>query len=203
MLAALLVISTAVYGGVALKSHFDDPDTGGSTLDGLAAAEENIPDQVAAIRWLDDRSGRPTIVAAPGIAVYAWSASPASSLTGFPTLAGVSHEIQYRGREAYVGRVRAVNTIYLGSDGWRAELLSRYDVEYVYVGPAERDRYGDIRPFDRLRGVTAAFSIDDVTIYAVNHSRLPTTDENASEVEDRRSFGDWTASETGAATASS
>lgn len=180
VLAALLVISTAVYGGVALKGHFDDPDTGGSTLDGLAAAEENIPNQVAAIRWLDDRSGRPTIVAAPGIAVYDWSASPASSLTGFPTIAGVSHEIQYRSREAYVDRVRAVNTVYLGSDGWRAELLSRYDVEYVYVGPAERDRYGDIRPFDGLPGVTVAFSADDVTIYAVNGSRLPESDRNVS-----------------------
>ncbi|EMA46733.1 DUF2298 domain-containing protein [Halococcus saccharolyticus] len=180
VLAAVLVVSTAVYGGVALKSHFDDPDTGGSTLDGLAAAEENIPDQVAAIRWLDNRSGRPTIVAAPGIAVYAWSASPASSLTGFPTIAGVSHEIQYRSREAYVDRVRAVNTIYLGSDAWRAELLSRYDVEYVYVGPSERDRYGDIRPFDGLLGVTVAFRADDVTIYAVNHSRLSESDRNVS-----------------------
>jgi YYY domain-containing protein len=173
-LAALLVVSTGAFGAVALASHFVGDDADGPTLDGMAAAEEEIPGQVAAIRWLDDRSGRPTVLAAPGLAVYAWSASPAASLTGLPTVVGVSHEIQYRNRTAYIERARAVNTLYLAPDGWRADLLAAYDVEYVYVGPAERARYGDVRSFADLRGVTVAFRADDVTIYAVNRSRLPT-----------------------------
>ncbi|WP_049902377.1 DUF2298 domain-containing protein [Halococcus agarilyticus] len=180
VLAAVLVVSTGTFGVVALGSHFATADPDERTLDGLAAAEEEIPGQVAAIRWLDDRSGRPTIVSAPGLAVYAWSASPAASLTGAPTVVGVSHEIQYRNRTAYIERARAVNTIYLGPDDWRADLLAAYDVEYIYVGPTERARYGDVRSFADLRGVTVALRADDVTIYAVNESRLPESDRNAS-----------------------
>ncbi|WP_256684677.1 DUF2298 domain-containing protein [Halococcus qingdaonensis] len=171
-LAAVLVLSTAAFGGVAVQRHFADPNVEEPTLDGLAAAEENVPGQVAAIRWLDDRSGRPTIVSAPSRYVYRWSASPAASLTGVPTVVGVSHEAQYRGRQTYLDRVYAVNTIYLGSAERRAALLERYDVRYVYVGPTERDRYGDIRPFSELQGVSVAFQEDNVTIYAVDQERL-------------------------------
>ncbi|GAA0453004.1 DUF2298 domain-containing protein [Halococcus dombrowskii] len=172
VLAAVLVLSTAAFGGVAVQRHFADPNVEEPTLDGLAAAEENVPGQVAAIRWLDNRSGRPAIVSAPSRYVYRWSASPAASLTGVPTVVGVSHEAQYRGRQTYLDRVYAVNTIYLGSAERRAALLERYDARYVYVGPTERDRYGDIRPFSELQGVTVAFAADNVTIYAVDQERL-------------------------------
>jgi YYY domain-containing protein len=172
VLAALLVISTGVYGVVALQSHFADPHPEEPTLDGLAAAEQNIPGQVPAIQWLYNRTGRPTIVSAPGWYPYRWSASPAASLTGVPTVVGVSHEAQYRGRKTYLKRVRAVNTIYLGPDKRRAALLEKYNVEYIYVGPTERRRYGDIRPFSPLRGVSIAFQVGSVTIYAVNQTRL-------------------------------
>ncbi|WP_435076941.1 DUF2298 domain-containing protein [Halococcus sp. AFM35] len=177
VLTTLLVLSTAVFGGVAVQRHFANPNVEEPTLDGLAAAEENVPGQVAAIRWLDNRSGRPTIVSAPGRYVYRWSASPAASLTGVPTVAGVSHEAQYRGRQTYLNRVYEVNTIYLGTAERRAELLEKYDVEYIYVGPTERERYGDIVPFAELRGVSVAFREDNVTIYEVNQERLGAPDE--------------------------
>jgi YYY domain-containing protein len=174
--AALLVLSTAAFGGVAVQRHFAHPNVEEPTLDGLAAAEENVPGQVAAIRWLDNRSGRPTVVSAPGRYVYRWSASPAASLTGVPTVAGVSHEAQYRGRETYLNRVYEVNTIYLGPAERRAELLEKYGVEYIYVGPTERERYGDFAPFADLRGVSVAFREDNVTIYEVNQERLRASD---------------------------
>ena len=179
VLAALLVLSTAVFGAVAVQRHFANPGVEEPTLDGLAAAKENVPGQVAAIRWLDDRPGRPTIVSAPGRYVYRWSASPAASLTGVPTVAGVSHEAQYRGQETYLDRVYAVNTVYLGSAERRAALLERFDVEYVYVGPTERDRYGDVRSFAELRGVSVAFQEDNVTIYAVDQERLRAVETDA------------------------
>jgi YYY domain-containing protein len=178
VLAVILVLSTAIFGGVAVQRHFADPNVEEPTLDGLAAAEENIPGQVAAIRWLDNRSGRPTIVSAPGRYVYRWSASPAASLTGVPTVAGVSHEAQYRGRGTYLDRVYAVNTIYLGSAERRVALLAEYDVEYIYVGPTERLRYGDFPLFSELRGVSVAFQEDNVTIYEVNREQLRAPDEN-------------------------
>jgi YYY domain-containing protein len=180
VLAVMLVLSTAAFGAVAVQRHFDDPTIEEPTLDGMAAAERNIPGQVAAIRWLDNRSGRPTIVSAPGRYVYRWSASPAASLTGVPTVAGVSHEAQYRGRETYLNRVYEVNTIYLGPPERRIALLDEYDVEYIYVGPVERERYGDIRLFAELPGVSAAFEEDSVTIYAVDQERLRAVSGNES-----------------------
>ena len=171
-LAALLVISTAAFGGVALTSHFSNPTVEEPTLDGMAAAENNIPGQVEAIEWLYDRPNRSTIVSAASPYIYRWSAAPAASLTGAPTVVGVPHEIQFRGRTAYFDRVRDVNAIYLGSDERRAALLDKYDVRYIYVGPTERARYGDIASFSSLRGVHIAFRAGTVTIYAVDQSRL-------------------------------
>lgn len=172
VLAALLLISTAVYGGVALRSHFADSEIEEPTLDGMAAAERNIPGQVNGIEWLYERPGRPTFVSAPGRRVYVWSASPAASLTGVPTVAGVSHEAQFRSREAYISRVYAINTIYLGSDERRAALLEQYGVEYIYVGPTERARYGYGVSFDEMRGVQVAYENRTATIYSVNQERL-------------------------------
>jgi YYY domain-containing protein len=167
----LLIITTAAFGGIALGSHFTEPgepNIENPTLDGMAAAERNIPGQVEAIQWLYNHSGRPNMISAPAWRVYRWSASPAASLTGIPTVVGVSHEAQYRGRRTFEKRVRAVNTIYLGSDEQRATLLKRYNVRYIYVGPTERIRYGDIRPFSTLRGVSVAFQAGNVTIYEVH-----------------------------------
>lgn len=175
VLVVLLMVSTAAFGGVALSSHFTEPgepDVENPTLDGMAAAERNIPGQVEAIKWLYNRSGRPNIVSAPAWRVYRWSASPAASLTGIPTMAGVSHEAQYRGQQTYLKRVRAVNTIYLGSDEQRVRLLDRYNISYIYVSPTERIRYGNIRPFSTLRGVSVAFQAGNVTIYEVDHHKL-------------------------------
>ena len=172
VLAALLLLSTAVYGGVALRSHFADSELGEPTLDGMAAAERNIPGQVNGIEWLYDRPGRPTFVSAPGRRVYIWSASPAASLTGVPTVAGVSHEAQFRSRRAYLRRVYAVNTIYLGSNERRARLLDKYDVEYIYVGPTERIRYGYGVSFESLGGVRVAYENRTTTIYRVDQRRL-------------------------------
>lgn len=179
VLAALLVLSTAVFGGVAVQRHFAHPGVEEPTLDGLAAAKENVPGQVAGIRWLDARPGRPTIVSAPGRYVYRWSASPAASLTGVPTVAGVSHEAQYRGQRTYLDRVYAVNTIYLGGAERRAALLDEYGVDYVYVGPTERLRYGDFTPFSELRGVRVAFREDNVTIYEIDRERLRAVEDES------------------------
>ena len=171
-LAALLVVSTMGFGVVAVDSHFANPAVDEPTLDGLAAAENNIPGQVAGIEWLDNRSGRPTIVSAASPYLYRWSAAPAASLTGSPTVIGLPHEIQFRNRTAYYNRAYAVNTIYIGTDQQRAALLEKYDVQYIYVGPTERIRYGYISSFDELQGVRVAYQQDTVTIYAVDQSRL-------------------------------
>lgn len=169
VITVLLVTST--FAGFAIQEKFSDTDR--ATLDGMAPIRAEHPQEAEAIAWIDNRSGRPTIVSAPATEeyIYGWHANPASSLTGVPTVAGWSHEADYRSQSAYRTRVAHVSTIFEGPPSRQVQLLDQYGVEYIYVGPTERKRYDD-HSFDHLRGVSEAFENDRVTIYEVNHSRL-------------------------------
>jgi len=140
VLVVVLLLSVSLYGAFSVAWAVDT-GRGDPTLDARDYLGEHHPREVRAIEYLDDRPGQPTIATAPGVEIYRWANGP-SSLTGVPTLAGWIHEVGYRGPEAYFGRVRAVNRLFNGTADRRAELVDRYDVDYVYVGPVERDRYG-------------------------------------------------------------
>ena len=161
----VLLVALAIYpafGTVwAVGSGSEDP-----TLDARAYVATDHPEEAAAIAWLANRSGQPTMVSAPGTAIYRWVNGP-SSLTGVPTVAGWSHEVGYRGHDPYWDRVRDVEIIYETAEHRsRMALLEKYDVTYVYVGPIERSRY-DPPDFAREPNITIAYADDDVTIYEV------------------------------------
>jgi YYY domain-containing protein len=178
-----LVLSTSVYGGLALSAHFDHG--GQATLDATAFVEREHPEDAPAIDYVDSLDGQPTLLSAPATSrcldldaeypcppgMYDWDSSPAASLTGVPTVAGWAHEIGYRGEDAYVDRARDVDAIYTGDPETRARLLAAYDVEYIWVGAAERDRYGSVS-FAESPGVEPVFEEGRVTIYRVDHDRL-------------------------------
>ncbi|MFB6091139.1 MAG: DUF2298 domain-containing protein [Halobellus sp.] len=182
-LALVLVASTSVYGALAVGAHFQTGPAGGATLDATRFVETQHPGYDRAIEWVDEREGQPTILEAPGTryypggsdqrerVMYSWHANPASSLTGVPTVAGWQHEVGYRGREAYRARVRDVDAMYTGNATVRAELIRKYRVQYIWVSPNERARYGSVS----FSG--AAFEVvhrsGDVTIYAVEYDALP------------------------------
>ncbi len=179
-LAAGVVVSTSVYAGFALPVHAADPgpavDATGATLDGTAYLEVTFPAEAPAIRWLDAREGRPAIVtAAPG--GYWWrpsqgdGASAPASLTGLPTVLGWHHERQYRGPDAYQRRIGHVGEIYGGAPDRQRALLARYDVRYVYVGPAERASYPRVTVGD-LEAVSVAARWGEVTVFRVDQSAL-------------------------------
>jgi YYY domain-containing protein len=183
VLALLLVVATSSYGVLAVGQHLqygrEDP-----TTDALAFVDERHPESAAAVAWLRERDGQPTMVSAPATdwkagagrgyppGTYAWGSSPGASLTGVPTVAGWDHEVGYRGREPYYRRVADVDAVYTGADATQADLLREYDVRYVWVGPTERDRYGRLTVTD-LRGVDAVHRSGAVTVYEVDPSRLP------------------------------
>ncbi|WP_335999520.1 DUF2298 domain-containing protein [Halorientalis halophila] len=177
--AVLLLASTSVYGVLALTSHATSDSavarTENPTLDATAFVETTHADEAPAIRWIGDLEGRQTIVTVPGN--YVWDrgrnggSSAPSSLTGVPTVLGWHHEVGYRGQEAYDRRAEDVRDIYSGDQETSAALLAKYDVSYVYVGPAERATYNRIR-IDEIEGVTVAKEWDAVTIYEVDQSRL-------------------------------
>ncbi|WP_058367160.1 DUF2298 domain-containing protein [Haloparvum sedimenti] len=185
-LVALLLLATAPYAPMALGQHAAVHDAG--TLDATAFVEAEHPSEAAAIDWLDEEAThRDTLLEAPGASyspeglaanpgepgIYTWRANPASSLTGIPTVAGWSHEVGYRGREAYTERVAAVDRAYAGSDAERVAALREYGVDYVWVGPTERDRYGDVS-FDRFAGIEVAYETETVTVYRVDSEELAT-----------------------------
>jgi YYY domain-containing protein len=179
VLAAVLVVTTSIYGSFALVSHVDGTqlDTVDElTLDATAFVDVEHADEAPAIDWIDDLEGQPTIVTgAPG--GYTWDAaagkgaSAPASLTGVPTVLGWFHEAQYRGDETYRPRLEAVRTIYTGAEGQQSAALRRYDVAYVYVGPAERARSDDVTITDHP-ALTVAASFEHVTVYAVRQSAL-------------------------------
>ncbi len=162
---AVLVLSTGVYGVLAVGNHVD----GGSArhLDGTAWIDRFHPDEAPAIDWLDDREGQPTILTRPGEA-YTWHGG-ISVFTGLPTVIGWQHHERGFGRSpaAVAARVADVDAIYTGRAAVQRDLLAKYDVTYVYVGPAERERYGDGITVDELGGLTVAEEFDAVTIYRV------------------------------------
>jgi YYY domain-containing protein len=167
---AAVVLAAGAYGAVYVPGNVADaadPD-----LDALDAVERRHPAEVRAIRWLDRREGTPTLLSAPGVPQKRWNASPAASLTGIPTVAGWRHEAQYRSPAAYRTRVDHADAMYAAAPRRQVALLRRYDVQYVYVGPAERERYDDPGSIARLRGVTVAFSNPTVTVYRVDRDRL-------------------------------
>jgi len=85
-----------------------------------------------------------------------------------PTVLGWPfHELQWRGTaESFAGREEDVRILYTARD-WEAALpiLQKYNIRYVYVGPAERSQYGDdgLTKFDR--NMNAIYQSDGVTIY--------------------------------------
>ena len=184
--ALLLVTSVALYGGFALSGHLGSPaaenQPHGQTLNGTAYVEHEYPEEAAAIRWLDDQKDGTTIVsAAPG--TYTWDpadgegASAAASLTGQPTVLGWHHQIGYRGFGPYEDRLEDVEAIYTGEDELRACLLSTYDVDYVYVGPAEENRY-DERTLEGAAGLDEPIQHGEVLLYPVDGDEVAEYDNS-------------------------
>ena len=170
ILLALALVSLSIYAAFSLawvvRTGEETP-----TFDAHAYIEDRHPEEAAAIEWLSQREGQPTMVSAPGVEIYRWVNGP-SSMTGIPTVAGWAHEIGYRGEEDYRRRVHDVGILFdTREPESRAVLLEKYDVEYIYVGPIERERY-DIQDYDAEPGISVAYQDDHVTIYKVDSTGL-------------------------------
>jgi YYY domain-containing protein len=110
------------------------------SLNGATNIARYHPDDWAAIEWLRDNvEGTPVILEAPGKS-YNYEGR-ISAFTGFPTVLGWAlHESQWRGNYVEQGkREPDIQTIYTASDLQQAnELLHKWEVDYLIVGPPER-----------------------------------------------------------------
>ncbi len=113
------------------------------TLDGVAYVKTLAPGDYEAIKWLNENiKGQPVILEAPGGA-YQFT-SHISAMTGLPTVIGwLTHEVMWHNSwDAVSGRNTDVDTIYQTADNEEAlSLLDKYNVEYVYIGDLEKQRY--------------------------------------------------------------
>jgi uncharacterized membrane protein len=95
-------------------------------------------------------------------------------MTGLPTVIGWTntHEVMWRGNwDKVAGRDTDVDNIYKSPDSDKAlALLRKYNVEYVYVGKLEKEKY----PAESLQKFSSdserykpIYEKDGVTIYQV------------------------------------
>jgi len=165
----LLVAAGMIYPVLAIadKTNYFQ---GEPTLNGTAWIADQRPSDYAAIAWL--RANAPddaVILEAPGASYAAYQyTGRVSALTGLPTLLGWGgHESQWRGNyDEPARREPDIEALFNTSDLRQArQLLDKYNITYVYVGPLERERYSPqgLNKFERLMDVV--FQQDDVTIY--------------------------------------
>ena len=165
--AIVLLVASLYYpaAAAASKSNFFNRDP---TLDGLDFVRSRGGAEYAAIQFIKDN-----VEPGSGIveAVGEWfDAGLISRSTGVPTVFNwPGHEIQWRGSsEALDGREQDVERVYETEDPLEARnLLAKYDVDYVYVGPRERSKHSGLalENFEDL--LETVFRQDDVAIYKV------------------------------------
>ena len=165
--AVVLVVCGLYYPAAAAATKVQEGGFASSpTLDGLAYVRNSRPAEYAAIEFIKDNlPGDAAIVESVG---EWYEAGLISRSTGVPTVFNwPGHEIQWRGSTETIGdRQIDVSAIYTTSDPERARiLLSKYDVDYVYVGPRERLAH-DGPGLDKFpEFMDTVFQQDDVVIY--------------------------------------
>jgi YYY domain-containing protein len=113
------------------------------TLDGLEYIKKLYPGDYEGINWINENiDGYHIILEAPGGA-YSYT-SRVSTMTGLPTVIGwLTHEVIWRNSwDVVSGRDTDSDTIYQTTDeGEALALLRKYNVEYIFIGSVERERY--------------------------------------------------------------
>lgn len=112
-------------------------------LDATAYLETTFPEDAAAIRWLNDNvTGDSVVLEANGDSYSDYER--VSAMTGLPTVLGwYVHEWLWRGDTGALNeRAQEVETIYTSTNQEEVKaLLEKYQVEYIFVGAREREKY--------------------------------------------------------------
>ena len=142
------------------------------TLDGMAYIEMVDEGDYEAIQWVNENiDGSPVVLEAPQVS---GKLSPrVSTFTGLPTVLGGWVESMWRHASGFniEAREEDADTIYTTVDNSEAlELLKKYDVEYIYIGTVEIEKYdGDgLQKFAvHTENYGLIYDYEGVTIYKV------------------------------------
>lgn len=161
---------TVGYFGNSVKSWFGNI-WNPSEYQGLNAVtylETDFTEDAAAIRWLKANiKDAPVVLEANGDSYTGYERVSAS--TGLPTILGwYVHEWLWRNDVEDLNQKSAdVESIYTAADAERVkELIAQYDVEYIFVGSMEEEKYGDRLNHELLQSLgTVVFSDDNYSTY--------------------------------------
>lgn len=138
-------------------------------LDGNQFLEEFFPYDALAINWINENiSSQPVIVEAVGESYTDYSRICAN--TGLPAVLGWPvHEWLWRGGwDLPGGRQADVGQIYESqSEDKTRELLDKYQIEYVYVGGMEREKYPNLQEVKFQRLGELVYDNEGVRLYYV------------------------------------
>lgn len=167
------VLLTAGYTVTAVKQWngrvWDRQDYQG--LNATAYLEDQYPQDAPAIRWLQENiEGSPVVLEANGDSYSDYCR--VSAMTGLPTILGwYTHEWLWRENTEDLNEKSAqIERIYTSADeGEVREFLEEYQVEYIFVGQMEREKYSALNEF-LLRGLGEAVFDDESLIIHVEGS---------------------------------
>ncbi len=171
----LLLLSLGlVYSFLAVWTRANEfSPAGGRTLDGTAYLQKSSSDYDA-IQWINANLSVGTLVEAVGGSYTQYARI--SVHTGFPTVLGWPfHEYQWRGTLEYNGsRESDVQRLY-ETRSWEeaASILEDYNVEYVYLGALERQKYPQLYEQKFVNNLPVIYEDDFVAIYRVPAVEVP------------------------------
>lgn len=138
-------------------------------LDCTAYLESQYPQDAPAIRWLKANiQGNPVVLEANGDSYSDYCR--VSAMTGLPTILGwYTHEWLWREDTNDLNeKSLEIETIYTSTDETQVrQLLQKYQVEYIFVGQMERDKYPQLN-VNLLRSLGTAVFDDEALIIQVD-----------------------------------
>ena len=138
----LLLVAVLVYPYFAIKGYYGDLKFYRG-LDGLTFLESRYPEDFQALKWLEKNiQGQPILLEAAGDSYTEYNRL--SMASGIPTVEGwLVHEWLWRGSFDEPGKRAAdVKTIYESENLDEVKnLVSKYKIDYLYVGNLERQKY--------------------------------------------------------------
>ncbi len=191
-IAGLALLGAALYPILAFTARMNGSSVENVTMDGAAYYERTFSSDFQIATWIknnlrpiprkDSGSGLklPVILESPGLS-YHQDTDAVATLTGYPTVLGWDfHEAQWRGSwdqtvirgeekrdDTIQNRKGDIEAIYTSPDLAKTkDLLNKYNVDYVYVGDAERQMY------PAGAAVFAKFAQLGTPVYAVGNSVL-------------------------------
>ena len=166
----LLITLILIYPFFAIPAYFNNLKNF-QGLNGTKYLQNINTDDYKAVQWFNTQVvGQPVILEAQGDSYTDYERI--SSNTGLPTVFGwMVHEWLWRGTYDVVPqRIADVKALYESPSITETKnLLKKYNVQYIYIGDMERNKYPALDEGKFAKLGTIAYHANSVTVYKINH----------------------------------